>query len=32
MRLTVKAKLAGAFGALVIVFAGTGGLAYLKLE
>jgi methyl-accepting chemotaxis protein len=32
MRFTVKAKLASAFGALVILFAATGGIAYLKLE
>ena len=32
MRFTVKAKLASAFGALVLLFAATGGVAYLKLE
>jgi methyl-accepting chemotaxis protein len=32
MRLTIKAKLAGVFGAIVVAFAATGGIAYLKLE
>jgi methyl-accepting chemotaxis protein len=32
MRLTVKAKLAGAFGAVIILTMVTGGLAYVKLN
>jgi methyl-accepting chemotaxis protein len=32
MRFTVKAKLGVAFGALVLIFGATGGLAYLKLD
>ena len=31
MRFTVKAKLASAFGAIIILSAATGGLAYMKL-
>ena len=32
MRLTVKAKLAGAFGAVIILSMITGGVAYVKLN
>ena len=32
MRFTVKAKLAGAFGAVIILSMITGGLAYVKLN
>ena len=32
MRITIKAKLAGAFGAIIVLSAITGGVAYMKLN